>query len=141
MMLMTTWRMMGIQFFTITKSFHFNGFPFIFDYCRIFSTIFFTIPTQPNFHSFPFFLCVGFSSIYQKNVYVCFFYYNILLCALFFCSKKSTYARMISIEPGSLLIIGSFKKQTVDPDFKVSASNIIFSFSSPSLIHQWLKRN
>lgn len=34
-------------------------------------------------------------------------------------SKKSTYAKMISIDPSSLLIIGSFKKQTVDPDFKV----------------------
>lgn len=37
----------------------------------------------------------------------------------FIFSKKSTYAKMISSEPGSLLIIGSFKKQTVDPDFKV----------------------
>lgn len=34
-------------------------------------------------------------------------------------SKKSTYAKMISIDPSSLLIIGSFKKQTSDPDFKV----------------------
>lgn len=33
--------------------------------------------------------------------------------------KKSTYARMVNSEPDSLLIIGSFKKQAVDPDFKV----------------------
>lgn len=27
---------------------------------------------------------------------------------------------MKTIEPGTLSIVGSFKKQTVDPDFKVS---------------------
>lgn len=35
------------------------------------------------------------------------------------------------MDPGSLLIIGSFKKQTVDPDFKVKLLMIaIFSFFS-----------
>ncbi|XP_031621114.1 uncharacterized protein LOC116339402 [Contarinia nasturtii] len=39
--------------------------------------------------------------------------------------KKSTYAKMISSSPGSLLIIGSFKKQTVDPDFKLHLTSNI----------------
>lgn len=40
--------------------------------------------------------------------------------------KKSTYARMISIDPGAIMIIGSFKKQNVDPDFKVRLLFIAF---------------
>lgn len=47
------------------------------------------------------------------------FFHNVFLCISLNCSKKSTYARMVCTEPGSLTITGSFKKQSVDPDFKV----------------------
>lgn len=52
--------------------------------------------------------------IYFKHIELNFLYQIIELIR-----KKSTYARMKSTEAGSILISGSFKKQNVDPDFKV----------------------
>lgn len=38
-------------------------------------------------------------------------------------SRTSTYGRMVAVDSGALLIIGSFKKRVPDPDFKVSPQN------------------
>lgn len=70
-----------------------------------------------------FFLVLKMNIQHKINLLMCVFYFRFLSF-----SKKSTYAKMINIDPGSLLIIGSFKKQSVDPDFKVKLSTFSFTF-------------
>lgn len=66
-------------------------------------------------------------SAVRAFLYIFIITYNIKqIITRFFFNRTSTYGRMVAAASGTLLIIGSFKKRTPDPDFKV-CKNIAFN--------------